>query len=402
MCTVHRVRRSNLSIAMMFLLGNWQSLVLYIAVFGVSAGLVYFGNKAAFSSKYLKWGVIISGLALPILLAGIRYRVGKDFANYAAMLGRVQEGVPMWPRPIEPLSSMTIHISASTGGAVMMFTLFAVVTTVFMYLALRKLLPADPAHIALGWFMYLCILFPTTLNAVRSGAAVSVAAFALSQLVDTKSKYRLAKFIGWTIVACLFHVSALIVLPIGIAVYLASRGEKLNIKLNLILLSIFTAGAIAFPLFGGLFAIMPIESIRVYERYFMEAGESFYLTKVGLAVAIALAIVLYINIDRSKKDPKLQVTSAIAMYYIPITIVIGWLAYYTGTSRLAFFLEPIIIVVIVYAVQRFWGKRRQNYRFALLAIGCVVALSLVLFVRNSIWADTLPYKTIFSQEARSR
>ena len=386
---------------MMFLLGNWQSLVLYIAVFGVSAGLVYFGNKAAFSSKYLKWGVIISGLALPVLLAGLRYDVGHDYLNYVGMVERVQDGLSMWPRPIEPLSSMIIHISASLGGFVMMFMLFAVVTTVFMYLALRKLLPDNPVYIALGWFMYLCIATPMALFTVRSGAAVSVVAFALSQLVDTKSKYRLAKFIGWTVVACLFHVSALIVLPIGIAVYLASRGKKLNIKLNLILLSIFTAGTIAFPLFGGLIAVMPIESKRVYERYLMEAGESFYLTKVGLAVAVALAIALYINIDRAKKDPKIQVTSAIAMYYIPITIVIGWLAYYTAASRLAVFLEPVIIVVIVYAVQRFWGKRQQNYRLALLAIGCVVALSLVLFVRNSIWADTLPYKTIFSQEARS-
>lgn len=383
------------------IINNWASILFYIVVFAVSAGLVYFGNKYTSTRHYLSRLTIAVGLVLPIILSGIRYYVGKDYANYVGMVERIQVSEAMWPRQIEPLSSLVINISASLGGSVTMFFLFAAVTVVFAYLAINKMTPGGAIYKALGWFAYLCVLLPTTLNATRSGAAVSVVAFAFSCLIDTNTKHRLVKFLIWIIVASLFHMSALIVLPIGLAVYAISRKGSINIKLERILLALSVLGALLFPLLGSIFAAVPIELVSNFARYFMEAGEHFYLPIVGLTMLVILIATFMLNRRKLSEDTKFRLLYSIGVYYLPVIVIIGWLSYYTGTSRLAFYLDIIILMILVYTLSHLREHTIKGVKVIKLATIVFILICTTLLVRNLVWAQALPYQTVFSQEASS-
>lgn len=375
------------------------SLLLYISVFGVSAALIYAGHKYGAQKHGARTALTTLGLAVPALLAGIRYYVGHDYSNYAGMVERVQAGETMWPRAVEPLSSLIINISALLGGSVVMFTLFSAFTIFFAYLALRKMSPPGAIYITLAWFAYLCIQFPTTLNAVRSGVSVSIMAYAFSQLIDRSAKYRLIKFFVLIGSASLFHASALIFLPIGVAVYLISRDYGASVKSGRILFGLAALCALILPVFGNIVAAIPLELISNYARYFEEAGSSFYIPIVSLAMLLVLSLTYLINRTGTGTDPKLRTLYSIAIYYIPVAIAVGWLSYYTGTSRLTFYFDIIIIALMAHAVRQFAIKKSSGKKPTIVVVLIVLMFSSALLLRNLNWAGALPYNTVFSQEA---
>lgn len=379
-------------------IGHWPSILLYLGVFVVSAILVYTGNSNIIKTRHVRTTLTALGLTAPILLAGIRYYVGHDYKNYAGMVERVQSGEPMWPRAIEPLSSLIINLSASLGTGMVMFFLFSIITILFAYLALKKLVPPGALYISLGWFAYLCVQFPTTLNAVRSGASVSIVGYAFSQLADRSAKYRLIKFLALIGVSSLFHASSLICLPIGLAVYLAGYTSKINVKLERGLLILATFFALILPILGNVVAIIPIELISNYSRYFKDAGSSFYIPIVSLVMLSAIMFTYIVNKHSVHDNFKLRTLYSIALYYIPTTIAVGWLSYYTGTSRITFFFDIVTIALLVYALKESVGKRVISISMPSLVIAFTLVFSAMLLVRNLNWAGALPYTTVFSEE----
>ena len=376
---------------------HWPSVLLYLLVFVGSATLVYFGNRKS-TAKRLGIALTALGLAIPILLAGLRHEVGRDYPAYARMIENVQAGREMSHRAIEPLSTFIIQFSASFGDSVMMFTLFSTITVLFAYFGMKRMLPADARYIASGFFLYLCIAFPITLNVVRSGAAIALVTFALSYLVDAKARYRLLKFIGWTGAAALFHMSAIICLPIGVFVYVVSRHGKIHARAERMLLGAAIFVALAFPLFGGLIADVPVTLISNYARFLRHLGEHFSIPIANMIVLGMLAFALIVAKNKARQDSRVRILYAIALYYIPLSLLVGWLTYYPSMSRLVFFLEPAIFVLLVYVVWEIKGRLFAMIPLQALAIALVLTFSIAMSARNLVWAHALPYNTIFSQE----
>ena len=268
-----------------------------------------------------------------------------------------------------------------------------------MLLAIKRLSPKEPCYLALSWLIYLFIVFPTTFNAVRSGAAVSIMTFAFSSLlVRGKNNHRrLAEFISWAMVAILFHISALICLPIGIAIYLISKDGKINQKLEKLLVGLASLIAIMFPLTHFIIASFPLEIISNLARYFREAGEHFSIPIGSVLMLLGLILSTILNRHEVSSNLKMRTMYSLAVYYIPISIIIGWLSYYTGTSRLAFYIEPIIVVLMVYAVKngvRRWGKNKVA---SIAVVLFLLLFSSAMMARNLVWARALPYNTVLIQ-----
>lgn len=111
-----------------------------------------------------------------------------------------------------------------------------------------------------------------------------------------------------------------------------------------------------------------------------------------------LTFALIFTRRKALKDDKLRILHAIAVYYIPLSIIVGWLSYYPSMSRIVFFLEPIIIVLLTYAVWEARGKLFRVFLIKPLVISIVLFFSITMLMRNLTWAHALPYDTVFSKE----
>ena len=152
------------------------SILLYLLIFATSTALIYQGASAFPKKKKLGILLITLGILAPSIMAGIRYKVGVDFSAYMEMFNNVKAGRPMYFRAIEPLSTLIIIISAYLHNSFLMFFSFSLITNLCFFLAFWRFFKKDKKRVALAFLFYLCILFPTTLNAVRSGVATSMVA----------------------------------------------------------------------------------------------------------------------------------------------------------------------------------------------------------------------------------
>lgn len=377
---------------------NWPSLIIYTSLFIVSAYLVHLGGEKTKYSKGLRYLCISTGLSIPVILAGLRYNVGRDFHSYANMVENLIDGHEMYHRPLEPLSTLIIHISSYFGRSEVMFALFSIITILFAYIAIKRFMANTSEYTALAYLSYLLISFPISLNLVRNSAAMSISAYAFSVLLNTDDKMRLAKFILFSILASLFHISAIIYIPIGLVVYFLSNNKGGISKVELALLAASSVLAIAFPLFGNVISHVPITLINNYSRFLTQLGDHFFIPISSLLVLGILLLTLIINRDEIKENERLRVVYSIAMYYIPFAILVGWLSYHPGISRLVFFFDLMLIAILSYTIKssRFLYVRKYNvYNITIIVI---ILFNLAMFVRNLNWSHALPYTTVYKQE----
>lgn len=379
------------------MIGHWPSILLYLCVFVASAALIYAGGSV--QKRYIRTTLTALGLAAPVVLAGIRYGIGVDYFAYASMIDNLQAGNEMYYRAIEPLSTLIVHLSASLGGQVTMFAIFSALTIIPAYIAIRRLSPHESNYTALSYLLYLAVIFPTTLNAVRSGVAISLATLAFSYLVGAKDKHSFLKFLVTGIAACLFHASAVLPLAIGCVVLLAKSERGKSIRVNRAMLTLATILAAIFPLFGSIVSLIPLPVISNYSRFLTDLGTHFSIPLAVLLMMLVAGLSLYATKKEVSQNNRVKVLHSIVPYYIPLAIIIGWLSYYPGLSRLSFFLDPLIIILSIHAIQTIIS---QGYSRALkrIAVAAVVLFGLSMMVRNLNWAQILPYNTIFSEESQ--
>lgn len=370
----------------------------YFLIFLVSATLIYVGNR--YAAKGLLWSrlAIVPGLLLPILLAGFRNGVGKDFFAYTSMVENLQLGGDLFYRSIEPLSSLIITISARFGDSatVVMFTLFSIPTVLFAYIAIKRMVPKGALYVALAYFLYICAIFPTTLNTVRSGVAVSLVMLGFSYLVKVDGSRRLLKFLLCAIAACMFHASAALMIPVGIVVFIA-QSNRLGGAVNKLALLVSVAFAVAFPFVGRAIAGIPLDVISHYSKYLEQLGLHFTVPAYTALLVCIMVVSLIVTRKKAKKGTELRALHLVLMYYIPILLIIGWMSYYPAISRLGFFLDPIIIVVMMYAVQEIISKKGHMLTRKMITVLIMLGLGAVLMMRSLEWAQAIPYQSVFSE-----
>ena len=113
-------------------MGKLESLFFYILSFFISSVLV----AASLKEKYKKIRVflIILGLTVPIIIGGLRYRVGTDFLNYEYMYNLN----PWKATNIEIGMRMIIMLSQKLKNPQFIFQVYAIFTVIFAYAALKK------------------------------------------------------------------------------------------------------------------------------------------------------------------------------------------------------------------------------------------------------------------------
>ena len=378
------------------LLDNIPSILLYLLVILSSAALVFVGLRLANEKKKLLGIFVIAvGLLVPAVVAGARYGVGADFFPYLSMNENIASGRAMYFRSIEPASTILITLTGLLHSSSLMFFSFSFITVLCFFLAYKNFFKNDYRMTAVAFFISLCIFYSVGLNTIRSATAISVLALSFSVLLNNRKLKTIAISLVLFVLAFLFHRSALLFLffiPALIVSLRKARGRSSQ-AIALVWAS-YVAVAILVPvIFSAIKTIVPLGD---YGRYLNHLGESFSIPLANFVMLIPIVFssaALRLN-QNAFDNPKIRTAYYFSLFYIPMSIMTGWVTYSAGLSRISFMFDPIIICLIAYLACT--AKFPRKWRIA--AVSCVFIVTGAMFIRNVYWAKILPYRTIFQAE----
>ena len=372
------------------------SILIYIVVFLASAASIYYGIAQYKKKKKLTGIILVAlGILLPSVMAGIRYNVGVDYPTYVSMFENVILGRQMYFRSIEPASTLIITVSAHLRSGILMFFTFSFITSLCYFAAFTRLFKHDERKVALAYLLYLCIIFPTTLNAVRSGTAIAIAMLALSYFVQKWSLKTIAMSAALTVLAFLFHRSVIILLLFLPVFWLVQRKNQKGTlaKKTAVLFIIYLLPAIMLPLIYS----VTKDFIRLgdYGRYIEGVGDSFSMPLANIMMTIPIVYsLLYYYKNEEQFDQESAKLVYCALFYIPLSIFTGWLTFTEGLSRISFIFDPIIVCLMA---TLFVSCLKAPKIWRAITISCIILVVGTMFIRNLNWSKALPYRTIFQQ-----
>jgi hypothetical protein len=229
---------------------------------------VYLGNK-----KSKKWLVGL-GLALPILVAGLRYMVGIDYENYIDIIDAlagidISTYVSSYMNIFEPtlfIFAKTSHIFGD--NFILFFVIYSALTIVPFYIGMKKLTKGKEW---LAILLFLLVFFSPSLNAVRQYAAISLAFLGTVIYLQRATVAYRTKFLTLLLAAILIHSSAICTLLIVPMVWVAKILSKKNLLQNVFYCSIATIAIFL----AAKFAIDNLSSIPILNKYAYSLGFVF-------------------------------------------------------------------------------------------------------------------------------
>lgn len=248
--------------------------------------------------------LIVIGSIL-LLLAGLRFYVGTDYATYMNL--QIPETLSGTKNVVEFGYSKIIFMGAALGNLQWVFVITHLVIIFFIILALLK------NSTSYGWSVFL-LCFGTfynfSLSGMRQSIASSIFLFALYFLFEKK----IIKYITWILVGFLFHKSALVFLLLIVFRFIPFK------KTNYILI-IIVGYLLRFFVPGILLSIF--QKLGFYEGYLTTAVNSNGTSKTFLLAIIPIsAMILGINWKKNLNSEKDGVIVGVLAYIQAISVVV--------------------------------------------------------------------------------
>ncbi len=175
-----------------------NDLVLYLSAFSLSALGTNFQKKTN-NYKLLRYIII---LFFPVCLATFRIGVGTDYQSYLWGYNSIVGGVAT---PYEPLFTYLNKLAFHTFGDFSGLLFLSAIITYGCVLLTAERHKSD-ISVGIAMWVFFCFYYSASLNVMRQLIAVGIVFFASSFLSEKRYKC----FAGLTIIATLFHTSALI------------------------------------------------------------------------------------------------------------------------------------------------------------------------------------------------
>ena len=192
------------------------SLIIYIIIYVISAGLLLLRKKICWGTKKIQWVVIVIAIVIPVLFAAFRYNVGTDYRTYAAMMNSYKSiSLTDYLKNADFIGGTPIGIvllcNISQGNRLVFFGLLALLAyapiMVFLYYNHGEF---SCETLALTIFVYLTGTFSTSLNIAKQGIAIGFVALSLWFVRERKP----IRFLLCIFAAFLFHQTALVFIPV--------------------------------------------------------------------------------------------------------------------------------------------------------------------------------------------
>ena len=195
---------------MVVTLGKFSSLILYLTVYTLSALFLYIASCS--SRKKNKFIIGAIAILLPCILAGFRYGVGVDFLNYKHLYETYSGMTFAEYLNYEHITEISAYFFSKIAALFNFPQLFFILYAFFIYAPVAKIIMEREGK-GETFFLALFFLlgsFSTGLNIMRQVAAASILLYSLKYITDRNLK----KFVFAVVIAAVFHVSAIIILPL--------------------------------------------------------------------------------------------------------------------------------------------------------------------------------------------
>ena len=325
---------------------------------------------------------LLLSFLVPFLLSSFRWEVGTDYATYISLydainsIGSAGQFLAQLVE-VEPLYVlMNVIVKLIFNNPLPIFFISALLLLGFIYRAVEDY--HGRISVMLAVFVFLMLMFSTTLNIMRQMIAVAIVFYATRYVFQ--HNYRKAAL--WMFIALMFHYSALIVLPFWL--FRGTKRYEKNIRIILFasLILLFLLGSV----FGSLFN-------QIRYLYLQESGsQPDAMLRIGLMLLRA-PIIVPILLFRKRlvaHDERNYFWIIMAVF----EVAFSYLGYILDVlNRLSLYFA-VSWIVLLPALVRSMPTRGAQYR-----MGAYVALVVTgLWIFNtaiSNYGDVLPYKSIF-------
>ncbi len=361
------------------ILGNTTSIILYFVVFGFSIFLLFLGEKK--KNKLL----IVLALLLPIALASVRSQVGTDWIAYNQFYEEVaqEDSKEFWRQIVEhetePMMMFIGWITSNLkSGSWVIFFIYSTITLLFMYLAMRKMVPKK-SWLLFGVFLF--VAFPDSFNTMRQMAAMSVLAYMFSLLVHCwpRDKRELIILVLLLVLAVNLHYATIALLSVLLIPWFSRKfSEK---KLSYILTILLVFSLLLFPFLIQFLASSGILSPKHYETLINDFG-SFYNFNFLICITLGTFSFFYF---KNRKMTTLTPLMFLGANYAAL----GFYSRYLG--RLADFFWPFATILAWEILDTFKIPEKAKIIVTLSVSTLYFILAYIIMGTSEI----IPYGTIF-------
>lgn len=318
---------------------------------------------------------------VPFLLSAFRWKVGTDYPTYISLyeaIGSISSPEQLWRQilEVEPLYVlMNVLIRLVFNTPLPVFFVSSLLLLGFLFRAVEDY--HSKISVMLAVFVFLTLMFSTTLNIMRQMIAVSITFYAARYLFQQ----RYDKAALWMFIALMFHYSAILLLPFWLfrGPQRYARGARIAMFAALMLM--FVLGSVFGSVFSGIRAL-----------YTEEGGGEGGALKIGLMLLrlpIVVPILLYrkqltAHDERNRFWIMLAVFEVLFSYLGYILDVLNRLSLYFAVSW----------IVLLPALVRCMPTRAAQYRMGAYVIALCIGLWIFNIAINN-YGDVLPYQTIF-------
>lgn len=332
-----------------------------------------------------KHGLKISFGLIFIFLA-LRYNYGSDYPSYLIFFNELKINsiidiyIEKWK--IEP-GWILLNWICKPIGFFGMTAILAAFNCYIYYKFTKKYVPSNYYWFSIFLFVFEGSYMLVNLSAMRQ--SVAIAFFVLS--IDYLYNKGTLRYIACILIASLFHLSALILLPIYI---LGLINFKINFKLGFLLISSYIF------LFAYADKIFPdIQSFT--NKYFFKYSlyENSQTLKAGYGILFNSLVFILIVIYSKFQDDRNSILFKIGIvgfFIIPIILFIQ------SFSRLGLYFQPTLLAVYPIIISQI---KNLTFKYFLLFILMIYTIyTFDVFFESPIWIQSFTdYKTIFSAPA---
>ena len=312
--------------------------------------------------KWQKRALTILSCVILFFIAIFRFDVGYDYPTYynSITIAYADE-----LETFEPLSRLFVQIAAYFDYPWLIFVLFGIPTYIFAFIACKR-----SGNFQLAFWTYVFLFLFSSFGAIRQAAAISTLMFAIYYIKER----RLFIYIILCIVASLFHISALIMLPIYFVYHYVSW--------KLVLLSMI-AMAVFFPIVFTILLENDVYTYYLRSTVTHEGGSLMRYFYIGLYV-----LLLFIAYkEHLLKETKHSFVALIPALFFPFLFG-GHLG-----GRLSWNLYPFYIYLIPQIISHCGKKMRMAFMLMLCTVFFMFLYVSIVAADKSAYT---PYKTIFN------
>lgn len=357
-----------------------ESLIFYLLTFAVASVLVGYGIKK--KSRLFAW----LGLLIPILVGGFRYAVGTDYFNYVTIFSeqaRLDFVDYVGQNGIAEIGFFALNKLSSVvmSDPRLMFLISAFLVVTFFYLGLVKYKLRHPGIV---FFLFLTTIFPMMLNTVRQGIAVSIVFYAMTFILSKK----FVSFFLWILVASLFHISALLIIPFYfLGTLLDVEKRKYLLAKSRYFLGLGAASIILLVVVANVFTlVLGIPGFDKYELYLdfnEESANNIFFVKLVILIFIVV-LARYTIFTNNYRQNAFFLLAAITEI---IFLILGFTSPFI--KREALYFAPFALMLLPNVIYAFKGRGLQ-----VIVKSLVVCYGIIFFIISYLILDQaaiLPY-----------